>query len=261
MKIFDTHTHYDDAKFDALDGGDRKKTVKEVFDGGIGYITGMGVDIATSRMALELAGSFEHFYAACGVHPENINVGDDPDEVIAEIEKLLDDPKAVAVGEIGLDYYWEENPPRQVQKLWFEKQLVLAEKKKLPAVIHDREAHGDCFDIIRRHPGVRAVFHCYSGSPEMARQLTELGCYISFTGNVTYKNSLKLWESIKAVPTDKIMIETDCPYMAPVPLRGKINDSRNLVYVVKKGAELLGMDEQKFIDLTTENALRFYGLQ
>lgn len=261
MKIFDTHTHYDDAKFDSIDGGDRLKTIKEVFDGGVGYITGMGVDIATSKRALEFAESFEHFYAAFGVHPENINIDDDPDEVIAEIEKLLSHPKAVAVGEIGLDYYWEENPPREIQKLWFEKQLGLAEKKKLPAVIHDREAHGDCFEIISRHPNVRAVFHCYSGSPEMARQLAGRGCYISFTGNVTYKNSLKLWESIKAVPTDRIMIETDCPYMSPAPVRGKTNDSRNLVYVVKKGAELLGMSEEDFIDLTTENALRFYGLQ
>jgi len=262
MKIFDTHSHYDDSKFDSLDGGDRIATIGRVFDSGVvGYIAGMGITVETSEIQLGYAERFENYYGACGIHPENIDVNDDPDEVVEKIGKLLDHPKAVAVGEIGLDYYWKENPPGEIQKLYLEKQLSLALRKKLPVVIHDREAHGDCFDIIRKYPGVRAVFHCYSGSPEMARQLTNLGHYISFNGNVTYKNSLKLWESIKAVPPERLMIETDCPYMAPVPLRGRINDSTNLTYVAEKGAELLGMSATEFIDLTTENALRFFNIK
>lgn len=262
MKIFDTHSHYDDAKFDSLDGGDRISTIRGIFDSGIvGHIAGMGITAQTSRVQLGYAEHFENYYVACGIHPENIVPGDDPDSAIDEIDKLLDHPKAVAVGEIGLDYYWSDNPPREIQKAYFEKQLSLARKRKLPVVIHDREAHGDCFDIIRKYPDVKAVFHCYSGSPEMARQLTDMGHYVSFTGNVTYKNSLKLWESIKVVPPDRLMIETDCPYMAPVPLRGRINDSRNLTYVAAKGAELLGMSTEDFIDLTTGNAIRFFNLK
>ena len=261
MKIFDTHSHYDDAKFDRLDGGDRIATIKAVFDSGIvGHIAGMSVNAETAKTQLAYSERFNNYYVACGIHPENIDVNDDPDEAISIIERLLDHPKVVAVGEIGLDYYWDENPPRDIQKIYFEKQLALAQKNKLPVVIHDREAHGDCFDIIRRFPDITAVFHCYSGSPEMARQLADMGHYISFTGNVTYKNSLKLWESIKTVPRDRLMIETDCPYMTPVPLRGNINDSRNLIYVAEKGAELLGMSPGEFIKLTTVNALRFYGI-
>lgn len=262
MKIFDTHAHYDDPKYDALDSGDRLKTLREVFESGkVGYIAGMGTDLETSRKQLFFAGNFDGFFAACGFHPENIDPGADIERSMSELEKLLSHPKAVAVGEIGLDYYWEENPPREIQKMWFEAQLALAQKLDLPVAVHDREAHGDCFDIICKFPKVRGVMHCYSGSPEMARELVKRGYYISFTGNVTYKNSKKLWESIKAVPHDRLMIETDCPYMAPVPLRGSINDSRTLTFTAAKGGELLGMSEEDFIALTTKNALRFYNIK
>ena len=262
MKIFDTHAHYDDDKFDILDCGNRLDTLKEIFDSGIvSHIVGMGVDLESSKRQLYYAEHFEGFYAACGFHPENLELRQDLARSMDQLEKLLSHPKAVAIGEIGLDYYWKDNPPKSLQKTWFEAQLELAKKLDLPVVVHDREAHGDTFETICRYPDVTGVFHCYSGSPETAVQLAKRGWYISFTGNVTYKSSKKLWESIKAMPRDRIMIETDCPYMSPLPLRGKLNDSRNLIYSAQKGGELLGITTEEFIDLTTENAMRFFRIK
>lgn len=261
MKIFDTHTHYDDAKFDALaPASERAGFVRTLMDeNDICGIVGMGVDIKSSMAQLEYSKKIDCFYAACGFHPENIPSAD-IDSCMATLGGLLQDKKAVAVGEIGLDYYYEQNPPREVQIKWFERQMELAGGIDLPVVIHDREAHGDCFDIVCRHKNVRGVFHSFSGSAEMARQLISKNYMLSFTGVVTFKNAPRLCEVVKSIPIENIMLETDCPYMAPVPMRGKINHSGYLHYTAEKIAELKNMTPDEVAAITAENAIRFFNI-
>lgn len=260
MKIFDTHTHYDDKKFDTLapdtDRADLIRTLMKEND--ICGIVGMGVDIESSRAQLEYAKKINGFYAACGFHPENIPQNEDIDHCMALLSDMLKEEKAVAIGEIGLDYYWEQNPPKDVQMTWFERQLELSERLDLPVVIHDREAHGDSFDAICRHKNSRGVFHSYSGSAEMARQLINKNYMLSFTGVVTFKNAARVCEVVKSVPIEHIMLETDCPYMAPTPMRGKINHSGYLRYTAEKIAEIKNMSTDEVVRITTENALRFF---
>ena len=252
MTLFDTHAHYDDEAFDA----DRETLLAALPENGVGLVVNPGCDLPSSRTAVALAERYPHVYAAVGVHPENC--GDWEDGFLSQLRQLAAQDKVRAIGEIGLDYYWEENPPRALQQHVFRAQLALAAELDLPVIVHDREAHGDCMEIVRDFPRVRGVFHCYSGSAEMARELVRLGWMISFTGVLTYKNARKAVEAARAVPLDRLMIETDSPYMAPVPHRGKRNDSGYVVHICEKLAELKGLSPEECAALTWENGKRFF---
>ena len=253
--IFDSHAHYDDKAFDP----DRGELLAALPQNGVGGVVNCGASLESSRTAVALAEAYPYVYAAVGVHPEEVKGV--PEDYLEQLERLAAKPKVVAVGEIGLDYYWEENASPDVQKRFFEDQLLLAKRLCLPVIIHDREAHGDSLAIVREFPGVRGVFHCYSGAVEDAKMLVRLGWSLSFTGVITFKNARKAPEVIAALPEDRIMIETDSPYLAPVPNRGKRNDSRNLIYIRDRIAEIRGTTPEHVEEFTTRNALRFFGLE
>jgi len=253
--LFDTHAHYDAEEFSA----DRDTVLAAVTGAGVVLAVNPGCDIPSSRAAVELAHRWPFLYAAVGLHPENCG-GYAPSD-LEVIRGLAGDPKVVAIGEIGLDYYWEENPPRELQRQVFRDQLALAGELGLPVIVHDREAHGDALSIIQEFPQVRGVFHCFSGSVELAEELVKLGWMISFTGVLTYKNARRAVEAARAVPMDRIMIETDSPYMAPVPHRGTRNDSRFLTYICAKLAEIKGISFDECAELTLENGKRFFGIR
>ena len=229
LEIIDTHAHYDDARFDE----NREAVIAGVLHTGyIRNIVNVGCDIASSKTSLALAHKYPHFYAACGIHPHECGKIADAKKTLAQLEELLSDKKCVALGEIGLDYHYDFSD-REIQKQWFEYQMQLAEKLDMPVVIHDREAHGDCMDIVRKYPNVRGEFHSFSGSAETAAELIKRGWYISFSGVITFKNASKILDVVKSVPPERIMIETDCPYLAPVPMRGKDNNSSYLKYTAE----------------------------
>lgn len=249
---FDTHAHYDAEQFDA----DRDRVLSALPAAGVELAVDPGCDLTSSRAALALAERYPFLYAAVGYHPENCAPYREED--LDQIRDMARHPKCVAIGEIGLDYYWAENPPRALQQRVFRDQLALAAELALPVIVHDREAHGDSLEIVREFPEVRGVFHCFSGSAEMAKELVGLGWMISFTGVLTYKNARKALEAAAAVPLDRLMIETDSPYMAPVPCRGQRNDSRNLVYICEKLAELKGVSPEECARITLKNGKRFF---
>lgn len=249
---FDTHAHYDAEQFDA----DRDQVLSALPAAGVVLAVDPGCDLPSSRAALALAERYPFLYAAVGYHPENCAPYREED--LDQIRDMARHPKCVAIGEIGLDYYWAENPPRALQQRVFRDQLALAAELALPVIVHDREAHGDSLEIVREFPEVRGVFHCFSGSAEMAKELVGLGWMISFTGVLTYKNARKALEAAAAVPLDRLMIETDSPYMAPVPCRGQRNDSRNLPYICEKLAELKGVSPGECARITLENGKRFF---
>lgn len=252
--LFDTHAHYDAEEF----GRDRDAVLAGLPARGVSLAVNPGCDVPTSRAAVELARAWPFLYAAVGYHPENCAPYDP-----AELDFFRDwakDPKVVAVGEIGLDYYWEENPSREHQRRVFRDQMALAEELDLPVIVHDREAHADSLAVVREFPRVRGVFHCFSGSAEMARELVTLGWMISFTGVLTYQNARRAVEAARAVSIDRIMIETDSPYMAPVPHRGERNDSGYVRCVCEKLAELKGLSFEECARITLENGKRFYGI-
>ena len=251
MTLFDTHAHYDDEAFDA-----DRDAVLTAFDG---LVIDPGCTLESSRAAVALAARHPHVYAAVGIHPENC--GDYVPEHLDALRRLARQPKVVAIGEIGLDYYWAENPPRQFQQQVFRAQLALALELALPVIVHDREAHGDSLAIVREFPGLRGVFHCYSGSAEMARELLDSGWYLGFDGPVTYKNARKALEVAEMAPADRILIETDSPYLPPVPMRGKRNDSRNVVYIAEKLAQIKGMTTEEMAELTMANGKRLFGIR
>ena len=252
---FDTHAHYDDPRFDV----DREELLAALPGRNVGLVVNCGSDIISSRASLELAGRYGHVYCAAGIHPES--AGDYAEEDIYKVETLCREEKTVAVGEIGLDYHYEDAAPREVQIRLLRDQLRLALDLDLPVVIHDREAHGDCLDTVKAFPGLRGVFHCYSGSLEMARELLRSGWMFSFGGSVTFKNNKKAPEIIAALPADRIMLETDCPYLAPVPFRGKRNDSGLLSYVCEAIARFRGTGPEEIEELTWENGKRFFGIK
>lgn len=250
--LFDTHAHYDAEQFDQ----DRDAVLASLPDRGVSLAVNPGCDIPSSRRAVKLAHEWPFLYAAVGYHPEECGPYDPAELDI--LRELARDPKVVAIGEIGLDYYWEENPPGELQQRVFRDQMALAEELDLPVIVHDREAHADSLSIIKEFPQVHGVFHCFSGSAEMARELVKLGWMVSFTGVLTYKNARKAVEAAQAAPLDRIMIETDSPYMAPVPHRGKRNDSGYVRHVCEKLAEIRGLSFEECAHITLENGKRFY---
>ena len=235
---FDTHAHYDDAKFDA----DQETLLPAVHDSGVELIVDPGCDEASSARALALAEQYPFVYAAVGVHPEELPKA--VRLVWREIRELAAHPKCVAIGEIGLDYYWDASR-KEEQKALFRAQIELALELDKPVIVHDRDAHGDCLAVVRDYPGARGVFHCYSGSAEMAKELLKRGWYLGFDGPVTYKNARKTLEVLEITPLERMLIETDSPYLSPVPRRGQRNDSRNLRYVAEKIGEVKGLTAEK----------------
>ena len=253
--FFDTHAHYDDERF----APDRDALLASLPDSGVGCVVNCGSDTATSLVSLSLARRFPHVYAAAGIHPES--AGDYTADDLAAVEAMLGEEKVVAVGEIGLDYYYEDAAPRETQLELLRIQLRLAMEKDLPVVIHDREAHADSLLAVKELPGLRGVFHCYSGSVEMARELTKLGWYFSFGGTATFKNARKVPEVVASIPADRILLETDCPYLAPVHFRGRRCDSTMLPYTASAIAAFRGSTREEIEQLTWRNACAFFGIQ
>ena len=253
--IFDTHAHYDSGAFNA----DRMEVLAALPEENVGAVVNPGCDVPSSCMAVELAEAFPYVWAAVGIHP-----GDCAETVEADYEVLRDlakHEKVVAIGEIGLDYYWDTNPPKEFQQQVFRRQIELALELDLPVCVHDREAHGDTLAIVLEYPELRGVFHCFSGSPEMAQELLKRGWYLGFDGPITYKNARRSPEVVAVTPPERILIETDAPYLTPVPFRGKRNSSAHLSYVIEKLAEWKGVSAEEMERITWENAVRFYGLE
>ena len=253
--LFDTHAHYDDDWFDE----DRDALLASMPEKGVGLIVNPGITVETSRRAIAMAEKYPHVYAAVGLHPENCH--DFVPQQIDELRKLARHPKVVAIGEIGLDYYWDTNPPKEFQQEVLRAQLALARELKLPVIIHDRDAHADTLAIVKEFPEVTGVFHCYSGSVEDARTLVKMGWMLSFNGAATFKNARKAPEVIAEVPMEQLMIETDAPYLAPVPHRGKRNDSGLVYLVAEKIAQIKGLTAEEVETVTWENGKRFFGIK
>lgn len=252
-KIFDSHAHYDDAAFDP----DREKLLSSLPENGVCCIVNCGSDLASSSASVKLAATHPFLYAAAGIHPECVK--DAPSDALTQLEKLLHEDKIVAVGEIGLDYHFEENAPRETQRTLFAKQVRLALDHRLPVVVHDREAHNDTMEILRKlHPA--GVVHCFSGSVEMAKEVLRLGMYIGVGGSVTFKNARVPVEVARMVPEDRLLMETDCPYMTPVPFRGRRNDSTMIAYTAARVAEIRGVTVDDILRVTRKNAETLFGI-
>jgi TatD DNase family protein len=250
--LFDTHAHMDSRSFDA----DREELLQALPERGIQYLMNPGCSLESSYAAVKLAQEYDYIYAAVGSHPDAADEVNDA--VIEEYGKLCKlNPKVKAIGEIGLDYHYEDIP-RDLQKKAFIAQLELARELDLPVIVHERDAHEDGMAIIKSFPTVKGVFHCYSGSAEMARQLVDLGWYIGFTGVLTFKNARRAIETAQSIPLERIVLETDCPYMAPVPFRGKRNDPGYLYRMAEKLAEIRNRSVEEIHEITVENGKRLY---
>ena len=262
MRFFDSHAHYNDDRFTSEYPGGIDRALKDANESGAMFIMNVGSSLSSSKQSVELAHRFDFVYATVGLHP--CDALDVPasmlDETFGHMIELAQDNEVRAWGEIGLDYHWAPDE-KEKQKTFFDTQLAIAENLGLPVIIHDREAHGDCMDIISAHPRVTGVFHSFSGSAEMARQLTDKGWYISFSGPVTYKNAHKVREAAAIVPLDQLLVETDAPYLPPVPFRGKLNSSMYLPYTIKALADARAADEEQIAAVTLENAKKFYHIQ
>lgn len=251
---FDSHAHLDSRRFDP----DRENVIEMVKSASVSRVMNVGCDEASSRACIALAEAHEGFYASVGSHPDD--AGNFTEETLATYRALAQHPKVKAIGEIGLDYYYKDNPP-EIQKIAFVRQMELAQELGLPVIIHDRDAHGDSLDIVRQFPSVKGVFHCFSGSAEFAQELIKLGWYVGFTGVVTFPNARKALEAVKAVPLDRILAETDCPYMAPVPHRGERCHSGLVPITIARLGELRGISQEEMGRITAENACRLFQIQ
>ncbi len=250
--LFDTHAHLDDSAFDE----DREALLQALPRENIGLLMNPGCSLESSRHAAALAAENHWIYAAVGSHPDAAD--EVCDDVLQEYRNLvLHNPKIKAIGEIGLDYHYED-VPRERQQQAFRAQMALAEELNLPVIIHDREAHGDCLSIVDEFPRVQGVFHCYSGSADMAQELIRRGWYVGFTGVLTFKNARRAVEAASAVPLDRIVLETDCPYMAPEPFRGRRNYPGYIYRMAEKLAEIRGMTPEEIQRITMENGKRLY---
>lgn len=249
--LFDTHAHLNDTAFDA----DREELIAGLNDKGVGFVMNAGCSLQSSKECIALAEKYPFLYASVGSHP------DAADEVCEELMEtylqMSRHPKVKAIGEIGLDYYYEDFD-RQIQLRAFRMQMELARAADLPVIVHERDAHGDGMEVVREFPDVTGVFHCYSGEAEMARQLVEKGWYIGFTGVLTFKNARKAVETAQAIPIERIVLETDCPYMSPEPYRGRRNDPGRLIHMAEKLAQIRNLPVEEIIRITTENAKRLY---
>lgn len=250
--IFDTHSHYDDEKFNP----DREAILNNLQSQGVSLVVSCGCDIDSTQFNFDLAQQYDYIYFAAGFHPENLQ-GASLDD-LAVIRKFAKNEKCVAIGEIGLDYHWMDSP-KNVQKEFFEAQIELAKELDMPVIVHDRDAHGDTLDMLKSTKP-KGVVHCFSGSKEMAKEIIKLGMYIGLNGVVTFPNARKSLEVVREIPLERLVLETDCPYLAPTPVRGKRNDSSNIPYIAEKIGELLGIDAQELLDITNKNAKRLYNL-
>ena len=250
--LFDTHAHLDDRAFDE----DREQLLCGLAARGTSLVMNPGCSLESSENAVALANRYPWIYAAVGSHPD---VADEVNDAVLERYRLLaaENPKVKAIGEIGIDYHYEDIP-RELQLKAFRMQMALARELNLPVIVHEREAHEDGMKVVKEFPEVTGVFHCYSGSAEMARQLVDLGWYIGFTGVLTFKNARKAIETAQGIPLERIVLETDCPYMAPVPFRGKRNDPSYLCYMAEKLAQIRGLSVEEIGHITAENGKRLY---
>lgn len=249
--LFDSHAHYDDARFD----GDRDALLTSLASHGVGYVANIGADMKSSRAVAALAARYAFCYAAVGVHPHDAK--DFCERDCDELAALLQQPRVTALGEIGLDYHYDLSE-RDVQRRVFARQMELARALRVPVVIHEREALVDTLSVLRAFPDVRGVLHCFSGSVETAREVLSLGYMISFGGVITFKNARRALDAARFVPDDRLLLETDCPYLAPEPCRGQRNDSTLMRHTAERLAELRGVPAAHIARVTTENALRFY---
>ena len=252
--LFDTHAHLNDPAFDA----DREELMAGLADKGVGLVMNAGCSLQSSRDIIQMAEKYPWLYASVGSHPDSADEVNE--EVIEAFRELCKHEKVKAIGEIGLDYYYEDIP-RDIQKQAFRMQMQLATELDMPVIIHEREAHDDGMRIIKEFPKVHGVFHCYSGSAEMARQLVNMGWYIGFTGVLTFKNARKAVETAASIPLDRIVIETDCPFMAPEPYRGKRNDPGYLPRMAEKLAEIRNLPVEEVHRITFENGKRLYRIE
>ena len=250
--LFDTHAHMDDRAFDA----DRDSLLSSLPGQGVGLLMNPGCSLASSREASELSRKYPFVYAAVGSHPDAADEVNDA--VLDEYRRLVrENPKIKAIGEIGLDYHYEDIP-REIQQRSFRAQMALAQELNLPVIVHEREAHQDGMDIVSEFPAVTGVFHCYSGSAEMAKWLIARGWYIGFTGVLTFKNARKALETAASIPLERIVLETDCPYMAPEPFRGRWCDSGYVYRVAEAIAQMKGLSTEEVAEATFQNGLRFF---
>ena len=254
MNLFDTHAHVDDKAFDA----DREELLRALPEQGIALLMNPGCSLASSRAACDLAEKYDYIYAAVGSHPD---AADEVNQETLEAYRMLckQNPKVKAIGEIGLDYHYEDIP-REIQLRAFRDQMALARELNLPVIVHEREAHEDGMAVVREFPEVTGVFHCYSGSAEMARQLVKLGWYIGFTGVLTFKNARKALEVAQSIDLSRIVLETDCPYMSPEPFRGRRNDPGKLYRMAQVLGQLRGIPAEEAAGIALENGKRLYGI-
>lgn len=255
-KIFDSHAHYDDEEFD----NDRKEVLEELKNEGVIGIMNCSSSYESIAKTCELINTYDFIYGAVGIHPENAD--EFKDEMLDEFKDIIKkNPKVKAIGEIGLDYYWDENPDKEIQKDVFRKHMKLAEELNLPVIIHDRDAHEDTLNIIKEFPNVKGVVHCFSGSVEFAKECLKLGYYIGVTGVVTFKNDKKVVKVVKEVPVERLLVETDCPYMAPEPNRGKRNKSSYIKYVIEKISEIKEINPKEFNLKVNENLQNLFKIK
>lgn len=258
LKLFDTHAHYNDDRFTEVGGAEA--VINEDLSLGICGFINCGTSPATSRESIELSKKYNSVFAAVGLHPEDsTEFADHIDDALDEIRLLAMHEKVVAIGEISLDYHWDIE--KDLQHEVFEKQLKMAEELSLPVIVHDRDAHGKTLEMIKAHPNVRGVMHGYSGSAETAQEYVKMGWYIAFGGPLTYKNAAKVREACAAVPTDRLLLETDCPYLPPVPHRGEVNRSSYMYFTLSKMAEVKGISEEECAKCTVENAERLFNIK
>ncbi|MCR5074332.1 MAG: TatD family hydrolase [Ruminococcus sp.] len=251
--IFDTHAHYADSAFDE----DREAVLVELPSKGVSYVMLASSSVKDTAENAQLAGCYDYIYAASGVHPESVDT--DSENYLDIVRKTaLSSPKIKAIGEIGLDYHYE-GYDREKQIRFFEEQIVLAKELGLPIIVHSRDATEDMMTLLKKHRP-QGILHCFSGSAETAKEVIKLGMYIGFTGVITFKNAKKAIKALEAVPLDRLLLETDCPYMAPVPFRGKRCDSSMIAYTAEKAAEIKGISVQELVDITCENAKRIYSI-
>ena len=255
-KIFDSHAHYDDEEFD----NDRKEVLEELKNEGVIGIMNCSSSYKSIAKTCELINTYDFVYGAVGIHPENAD--EFKDEMLDEFKDIIKkNPKVKAIGEIGLDYYWDENPDKEIQKDVFRKHMKLAEELNVPVIIHDRDAHEDTLNIIKEFPNVKGVVHCFSGSVEFAKECLKLGYYIGVTGVVTFKNAKKVVKVVKEVPVERLLVETDCPYMAPEPNRGKRNKSSYIKYVIEKISEIKEINPKELNLKVNENLQNLFKIQ